>query len=143
MKRDRTRGGHLTCVVICPPLDARARRRWTICRARKRSRPGICRHPVAVFLRFGLGVTAGGSAAWGRTPAVLCAVQEHRGDDRGGFLDARLVLGGHAGGGLEQLAEHESDPATEGPANADLPLHLAALLQRGPARLGESRAGPV
>ena len=33
--------------------------------------------------------------------AVLGAVQEHRGDEGGGFLDARLVLGGHAGGGLE------------------------------------------
>ena len=35
------------------------------------------------------------------------AVQEHRGDERGGFLDADLVLGRHPGRGLEQAAEQE------------------------------------
>jgi hypothetical protein len=33
------------------------------------------------------------------------AVQEHRGDERGGFLDAGYVLGDHAGRGLEQRDE--------------------------------------
>jgi hypothetical protein len=32
--------------------------------------------------------------------AALGAVQEHRGDERGGFLDACYALGGHPGRGL-------------------------------------------
>ena len=43
--------------------------------------------------------------AWGRPGGVEGAVQEHRGDECGGFLDAGLVLGGHAGCGLEEAAE--------------------------------------
>ena len=46
-------------------------------------------------------------AVCGGVLAAFGAVQEHRGDERGGFLNAGYVLGGHEGRGLEQLAEQE------------------------------------
>lgn len=42
-------------------------------------------------------VAVGGLVVCGRVLAALGAVQAHRGDERGGFLDAGCVLGGHAG----------------------------------------------
>ena len=42
------------------------------------------------------------------TLATLRAPQEHRGDQRGGLLDAGPAFGGHPGRGLEQLAEQEA-----------------------------------
>jgi hypothetical protein len=69
------------------------------------------------------------SLAWGRSGAVLGAVQEHRGDQCRGFLDAGLVLGGHAGCGLEQLAEQELQ-FTGGDLTAERAVVGAALQQR-------------
>jgi hypothetical protein len=40
---------------------------------------------------------------------VAGAVQEDRGDEGGGFLDAGLVVGGHPGRSLEQAAERDCE----------------------------------
>src|SRR5216683_2916854 len=69
------------------------------------------------------------SLAWVRSGAVMGAVQEHRRDQRRGFLDAGLVLGGHAGGGLEQLAEQE-EQFPGGEVAAERAVVDAALQQR-------------
>jgi hypothetical protein len=56
-------------------------------------------------------------------------VQEHRGDQCRGFPDSGLVLGGHAGCGLEQLAEQELQ-FTGGDVTAERAVVEAALQQR-------------
>src|ERR1700722_16806471 len=61
--------------------------------------------------------------------AALGAVQEHRGDEGGGFLDAGYVLRGHAGRGLEQLAEQE-EQFGDGEVAAERAVVEAALQQR-------------
>ena len=49
---------------------------------------------AAVLRGSGLGVAVHGPVLCGRILAVLGAVQEYGGDERRGFLDADLVLGG-------------------------------------------------
>jgi hypothetical protein len=55
-------------------------------------------------------------------------VQEHRGDQRCGFLDTGKVVGGHPGGGLQQRAEYE-DQLAGGEVSAERPVVDAALQQ--------------
>src|SRR5258707_8107679 len=99
-----------TCSSACPPTAC-----WS---PRISSTPG----PTSVWpvvLSVG-GVWSGGVAG---------AVQEYRGDERGGFLDAGLVVGGQAGRGPEQAAERDCE-LVDGEVAAERPVVDAAAQER-------------
>jgi hypothetical protein len=56
-------------------------------------------------------------------------VQEHRADERRRFLHAGHLLGGHVGGGLQELAEQVGQ-LVDGKIAAERPVVDAALQQR-------------
>src|SRR5580693_6145565 len=64
---------------------------------------------VAVLVGSDPGALADGLVLFAGILTVPGAVQEHGGDERGGFLDAGLLFGGQPGGGLEQAAEQEPE----------------------------------
>ncbi len=110
-----------TCSSACPPTAC-----WS---PRISSTPG----PTSVWpvvLSVG-GVWSGGVAG---------AVQEYRGDERGGFLDAGLVVGGQAGRGPEQAAERDCE-LVDGEVAAERPVASSRSAVPRPRRCQGCRTG--
>src|SRR5258708_12192506 len=100
-----------TCSSACPP---------TACWSPRISSPPGPTSVWPVVLSVG-GVWSGGVAG---------AVQEYRGDERGGFLDAGLLVGGQAGPGpgqappLHPQPPHRRSPPTPPPSHPPAPCPL-------------------